>query len=366
MTKRTLYSSSSRSGRTGREPVPASPESSPGGAEAPGRSTPAGAPTPSHAFRAPPLAPGRHFGPSRALPGRAAETPRAAHAPDDSGRGDTMPTPASARRPPGRYSWRRIPAVGWMGAVALAALGLALHARLQPDPRQYTQQDIDRAVLHTLERATLPSAARKAFEVIHPSVVRVRGVARNAKDGKRDENAQSTGTGVIVVDSGLILTNLHVIDGAAEVEVTFADGTQSPAIVISTQPHNDLAVLQATTLPDDVVPATLRGTADLSPGDTVVAVGYPFGIGPSVSAGVVSGLKREYQSLGGKTTLSNLIQFDAAANPGSSGGPLVTAEGEVVGIVTAILNPSEQRVFIGIGFAVPIENAAGGMGLPPH
>ena len=109
----------------------------------------------------------------------------------------------------------------------------------------------------------------------------------------------------------------------------------------------------------------MRGTGDLSPGDHVAAVGFPFGIGPSVSAGVVSGLKREFRSPEGKRLLTNLIQFDAAANPGSSGGPLVTAEGEVVGIVTAILNPSDQRTFIGIGFAVPIENAAAAAGMPP-
>jgi S1-C subfamily serine protease len=124
-------------------------------------------------------------------------------------------------------------------------------------------------------------------------------------------------------------------------------------------------VLQAKTIPDDLVAATMRSTGDLAPGDHVVAVGFPFGIGPSVSAGVVSGLKREFRSPEGKRVLTNLIQFDAAANPGSSGGPLVTAEGEVVGIVTAILNPSEQRVFIGIGFAVPIENAASAAGMHP-
>jgi S1-C subfamily serine protease len=109
----------------------------------------------------------------------------------------------------------------------------------------------------------------------------------------------------------------------------------------------------------------LRTTAGLAPGDKVVAVGFPFGIGPSVSSGVISGLQREYRSPEGKRVLTNLIQFDAAANPGNSGGPLITMEGEVVGIVTGILNPSDQRVFIGIGFAVPIENAASAVGMLP-
>jgi len=155
------------------------------------------------------------------------------------------------------------------------------------------------------------------------------------------------------------------VAGADKISLRFADGTESDASVVSIQPENDLAVLQAKTLPDDLQAATMRSTGDLAPGDQVVAVGFPFGIGPSASAGVVSGLRREFRSPHGKQVLTNLIQFDAAANPGNSGGPLVTMEGEVVGIVTAILNPGEQRTFIGIGFAVPIENAASGAGLSP-
>jgi S1-C subfamily serine protease len=149
------------------------------------------------------------------------------------------------------------------------------------------------------------------------------------------------------------------------VEVEFADGTESEAAVVAVQPEHDLAVIQAKTLPDDLVPATLRSTEDLRPGDDVVAVGFPFGIGPSVSAGVISGLGREFRSPQGQRLLTNLIQFDAAVNPGNSGGPLVTMDGQVVGIVTAILNPTAQRVFVGVGFAVPIENAAAAVGLSP-
>jgi len=130
-------------------------------------------------------------------------------------------------------------------------------------------------------------------------------------------------------------------------------------------PEHDLAVLKARTIPDGLAVATIRSTADLALGDQVFAVGFPFGIGPSVTAGVVSGLRREFRSPQGKRLLTNLIQFDAAANPGSSGGPLVTADGAVVGIVTGILNPTQQGVFVGIGFAVPIENAAAAVGVPP-
>ena len=95
------------------------------------------------------------------------------------------------------------------------------------------------------------------------------------------------------------------------------------------------------------------------------AAGNPFGIRNSFSAGVVSGLNRNFKSPKSGATLSNLIQFDAAANPGNSGGPLLNRDGEVVGIVTALYNPTDQEVFIGIAFAVPIDAAGGAMGSPP-
>jgi S1-C subfamily serine protease len=245
----------------------------------------------------------------------------------------------------------------------LFALLLAFTYASTPSTRQITQEDIRAAVLHTLETNTLPSPMAKAYEVIRPSIVRVRGLGPD-KDG-REEIEKSVGSGVVIVDKGIILTNLHVVLGAKRVQVVFADGLESDATITGTRPEHDLAVLQAQTIPDDLFAATMRSTADLALGDQVVAVGFPFGIGPSVTAGVVSGLRREFRSPEGKRLLTNLIQFDAAVNPGSSGGPLVTADGEVVGIVTAILNPTDQRFFVGIAFAVPIENAAAAAGLPP-
>jgi len=147
--------------------------------------------------------------------------------------------------------------------------------------------------------------------------------------------------------------------------VVFADGTESEVELIDAQPENDLAVLKAKTLPDDLRPATLRSTRDLRSGDEVLAVGYPFGIGPTATWGVVSGLRRQHYSEQGRRNMVDLIQFDAAANPGNSGGPLVTRDGDVVGIVTSILNPTDQGFFVGIAFAVPIENAAAAAGISP-
>ena len=284
----------------------------------------------------------------------------------------SAPAPLSAAGPGhvGATPKAPVPIAVWTlaGALLLAALVL-LALRWAPHQRVITQGDIDAAVRESLEKEPLPSQAAKAFEAILPSVVRVTGLMDDKDDGKESPEqralGRSLGTGVVIIDNGTILTNLHVVWGAKKVRVRFANGHESDATMISAQPENDLAVLKASSLPDDLEAATMRSTADLRPGDHVIAVGHPFGIGPSVSYGVVSGLKREFRSPEGERTLTNLIQFDAAANPGNSGGPLVTTDGQVVGVVTAILNPSEQRTFIGIGFAVPIENAATAAGMPP-
>lgn len=275
--------------------------------------------------------------------------------------GDAAAATAPAAHPP---AVRRQLLALWAMVLLLAAL-LAASAWQQRNPtaRRITQEDIDAAVLRTLETTTPPSAAARAMESIAPSVVRVVGYSRS-KNGK-EEIERGIGTGVVIVDKGVILTNLHVVAGAERIGITFHDGLETTASLTGAQPENDLAVLQAHKVPDDLEAATLRSTQNLRPGDHVVAVGFPFGIGPSASAGVVSGLAREFTSPEGKRQLSNLIQFDAAANPGNSGGPLVTLDGEVVGIVTAILNPTPARTFIGIGFAVPIENAASAVGMPP-
>jgi len=259
-------------------------------------------------------------------------------------------------------------------AVALVAVAAAFWwfnpaANIKPP---LTMEQIDAAMRQSIEEKPLVSPVSRAYEAVIPSVVRVVGLMTEGDDGSdKTENGKEgtvergVGTGVVIIDNGTILTNLHVVSGAKKIRVTFMDGSESDAVIVGTQPENDLAVLRASPVPDDLFAATMRSTADLAPGDQVLVVGFPFGIGPSASAGVVSGLKRQFRSPEGHQTLTNLIQFDAAANPGNSGGPLVTMDGEVVGIVTAILNPNRQRVFIGIGFAVPIENAAAAAGMPP-
>ena len=290
-----------------------------------------------------------------------------------SSRRPAAPAAAPSAAPAGPTRWARAKALAlrherrlWAASLALLLLlGLTLQVSLQRRAAPLTLEKIEAALRASFEETPLAAAEARAYDAILPSLVRVVGQSNEANDGSDDADHRGVGSGVVIVDSGIILTNLHVVAGAKRIKVTFATGFESEATITGVYAEHDLAVLKAKSIPDDLPAATMRSTTDLRPGDHVIAVGFPFGIGPSVSSGVVSGLKREFRSPEGDRVLTNLIQFDAAANPGNSGGPLVTLDGSVVGIVTAILNPSRQRVFIGIGFAVPIENAASAAGMPP-
>ncbi len=241
-------------------------------------------------------------------------------------------------------------------------IALVVFNALRPLPPALTQRDIDRAVGRSLQ--TLPPAPSwqsVAYQVIRPSLVIIQAELSGTGPGARS----SIGTGVVIQDTGVILTCLHVVQNADQVKVVFADGSDADALVTVREPDKDLAVLTAMRVPDELQPAVLASSASLHPGDEVMAVGTPFGIPDSVSSGVVSGLGREYTSRDTGVTLKDLIQFDAAVNPGNSGGPLLNKAGQVVGIVTGLANPTDQSVFIGIGFAVPIDTAASAAGSPP-
>ncbi len=168
----------------------------------------------------------------------------------------------------------------------------------------------------------------------------------------------AVGSGVVVTDTGTVLTANHVISGGGTVTITFADGTRSLATVASADKATDMAMLAPATLPEVVVPATLGG--GVAVGSYVVAIGNPLGLVDSTTSGIVSGLNRSAKTDAG--SFGGLIQFDAAVNPGSSGGPLLNDKGLVVGIVVSIADPGEDDSFAGIGFAVPIAAAVGGGG----
>lgn len=190
------------------------------------------------------------------------------------------------------------------------------------------------------------------IERVLPSVVEINTLA-NAGGFQAD----GLGTGVVIDTDGHILTNNHVIDGASTVNVTFHDGATAEAEIIGVDPANDLAVIKVDVPSDQLQPATMGDSDTLRMGDSVFAIGNPFSLDFSVTSGIVSGLDRESNNGPSRPPIRGVIQIDAAVNPGNSGGPLFNMAGEVVGINTAVENPTGQRVFVGIGYAVPSNTA---------
>ena len=269
-------------------------------------------------------------------------------APAPTGDGAGPPAPTGRRRPP----W-------WViaGAVALACALLAV-LTLRPDSQPVpTEDEVNGIVDQKVEDALTalqaqPPAGVPVYETVRAPLVAIRSDVRHRP---------GIGSGVIVNARGDILTSLHVVDGSPTITVTFSDGTESPASIRSFDPQHDIAVLAPARLPEVVVPAVLGGGVRV--GDEVYAAGHPLGLTGSLSTGVISGLDRSFPQANGRT-LNGMIQFDAAVNPGNSGGPLLNEDGHVIGIVTGLANLAGDDHFAGIGFAVPIGTAGGTAGAP--
>src|SRR3954466_2536895 len=250
-----------------------------------------------------------------------------------------------------------------VGVLLVALLLVAAWRLSQSGPPPLSRTDVDRAVQAGIDKSQVdqrntPPDAAVAYRRIVPSLVTV--TTRRAPSGAGGPRSE-LGAGVVVNAQGLVLTALHVVDGGGGIQVQFADGTRATARLVRRQPEKDIAVLGVDRLPQVVVPAVLGGAANV--GDAVFPVGNPLGLQGSLTAGVVSALDRSIGTDAG-TSLKGLIQFDAAVNPGNSGGPLLDRDGHVVGIVTALANPARQPYFVGIGFAVPIAAAGGAAGAP--
>ena len=184
------------------------------------------------------------------------------------------------------------------------------------------------------------------YERVRPSVVRITTQGVRAGTG-------GLGSGIVLDKDGYILTNNHVVDGATQIDVTLVDTTTGRATLVGSDPGNDLAVLKVNFPSDKLVPAKLGDSSQVRPGEMVLAVGNPFGIEGTVTEGIISGLGRTLSGSTGRP-LRQLLQSDAAINPGNSGGGLFNGRGELIGVTTAIENPSGDRVFVGIGYAVPV------------
>jgi S1-C subfamily serine protease len=230
-------------------------------------------------------------------------------------------------------------------------------------PPPITQSDVDRSVQRGIAQAqqqqrNTPPEAATAYRTILPSLVTV---TTEEPPSGRAAGEVALGSGVVISADGSVLTALHVVQGGGRIHVRFADGTEASARIAHSQPATDVAVLAVDKLPQIVVPAVLGGGAQV--GDEVFPVGNPLGLEDSLSAGVISAVGRSVRAADGRV-LRGLIQFDAAVNPGNSGGPLLNRSGQVIGVVTGLANPSKQAYFVGIGFAVPIATAGGVAGAP--
>ena len=191
-------------------------------------------------------------------------------------------------------------------------------------------------------------SAADLYDQVRPAVVQIT-VAAGRSGG--------TGTGIILDMEGRILTNYHVVEGADSIEVRFEDGSTASAELIGSDPANDLALIDADVSGKDLTAADLGDSDALRVGDPVLAIGNPFNLEATLTQGIVSAIDRTYSSGANTRPIREMIQTDAAVNPGNSGGPLLNCRGEVIGINSLLENPSGANVNVGVAFAVAINTA---------
>ncbi len=192
------------------------------------------------------------------------------------------------------------------------------------------------------------------YQRLAPGVVNITSTVLERDFFFNDVPRQGAGSGSIIDKRGYILTNHHVIEDARKLEVTLANGKKYPAEFIGSDPDTDLAVLKIKASTGELTVVPMGASRNLRVGQKVLAIGNPFGLGQTMSRGIISSIARTIRSKSG-VLVEDIIQTDASINPGNSGGPLIDSSGNMVGITTAIFSPTGASV--GIGFAIPVDTA---------
>ena len=275
------------------------------------------------------------------------------HSPDE----PVQPAPQpAAPTPPGRSGRRALAA----GVIALALAGGggsgALTATVLSHPTASTATGSNATtgtIVSAASSSTTPASnAAAVYQAVSPGVVTI----TSNVTGRFGQQGQATGSGVVLDTRGDILTNDHVIQGASQITVTFSDGSTAGATLVGSNAGDDLAVIRVNVAASRLHPVTLGNSSTVQVGDTVYAIGSPFGLSGTLTQGIVSALNRTEASVTSSgnlgSSLSNLIQSDTPINPGNSGGPLVNGQGDVIGINQSIESPVDANV--GVGFSIPI------------
>jgi S1-C subfamily serine protease len=256
--------------------------------------------------------------------------------------------PPSQRLPAPVVRWR-----AWVVLICcICSLGWLLERHAQGqlrNPNAAPRSIAPRGALNTEERATIA-----LFRQASPSVVYITTLARQRDFFSLNmaEIPQGSGSGFIWDPEGHVITNFHVIQGASSAKVTLADHSVWEAQLVGAAPDQDLAVLYIRAPKNQLRPLAIGTSADLEVGQSVFAIGNPFGLDQTLTTGIISALGREINATTGRT-IAGVIQTDAAINPGNSGGPLLDSAGRLIGVNTAIFSPSGSNS--GIGFAVPVD-----------
>src|SRR6059058_459242 len=266
---------------------------------------------------------------------------------------DNDPQPASvsppaAAPPPKRFRRGLLAAVAALTVAGGAGSGALAATLVDHNSQATTAATTANSTSSTATSTQASSTAEAVYKRVSPGVVTITGVVNSGRG-----SGQATGSGIVLDTNGNILTNAHVIAGAQQIQVTFSDGRTVNATLVGSNTSADLAVIRVSVAASTLHPVTLGNSDGVQVGDSVYAIGSPFGLSGSLSQGIISNLKQSGRTSDGGN-LSGLIQTDAAINPGNSGGALVNTQGEVIGINSSIESPVDGNV--GVGFAIPINH----------